>query len=213
MNEKISWKWMKTPSDFEMRPFITLPLHRRRDMCVALGNKIRHNAHKFGGSFHAPEIPDGNWADFFFLGQAKGVFWNTSAITRQAATERVIHDMTLDSALNKLPEEVRDEAWRGYVFGLLNPEKELGRIEFGGKTLGEYVEESQAITLAKNPPLVPETVRVEIEYYSGIGLEMVLDVPEMSIAAVEEGIRKFRVIEGEVLGAVMDKVAKLRAWR
>lgn len=210
MTEKRTpWKWMKTPSDFEMRPFITRPLHRRRDECVALGNKIRHNAHTFGGSFHAPEIPEGTWADFFFLGQAKGVLWNTSAITLQAATNQAAEEMAWDRALGELPEDVRDDAWRDYIFGKLNPEKELGRLEFGGKTLGECMQELRADILAN----IEEHVGVEIEYCWGIGLTMVLDVPEMSVAAVEEGIRKFREIEPEVLAAVMEKVASQKAWR
>lgn len=214
MTEKRTpWQWQQTPSDSEIRPFITLPLHKRRDECVALGNKIRHNAHTFGGAFHAPEVPEGTWADFFFLGQAKGVLWNASAITLQAATKQAAEEMAWDMALAKLPEEVRDDAWWDYIFGKLNPEKELGRLEFGGKTLGEYLEEVRADILANNPPRIEEHFGVEIEYCWGIGLTMVLDVPEMSVAAIEDGIRKFRVIESEVLGAVMEKVARPKAKR
>lgn len=214
MTEKRTpWQWQQTPSDFKIRPFIALPLHRRRDLCVALGNKIRHNAHTFGGAFHAPEVPEGTWADFFFLGQAKGVLWNASAITLQAATKQAAEEMSWDMALEKLPEDVRDDAWRDYIFGKLNPEKELGRLEFGGKTLGKYLKELRADILANNPPQIEEHFGVEIEYGWGIGLTMVLDVPEMSIAVVEDGIRKFRVIEQEVLSAVMEKVARPNRWR
>jgi predicted transcriptional regulator len=209
MTEKRApWQWQQTPSDSEIRPFITLPLHKRRDECVALGNKIRQGTHKFGGSFHAPEVPEGTWADFFFLGQTKGVLWNASAITLHAAREQAAEEMAWDMALAKLPEDVRDDAWRDYIFGKLNPEKELGRLEFGGNTLGEYLEEIRADILANNPPRIEEHFGVEIEYFRGIGLTMVLDVPEMSTQAIEDGIRKFRVIESEVLSAVMEKVAR-----
>jgi len=214
MTEKRTpWQWKQTPSDTEIRPFITLSLHNRRDMCVALGNKIRRDAYMFGGAFHGPEVPEGPWADLAFLGQTKGVLWNVAAITLQAAREQAAEDMALDMALEKLPENVRDEAWRDYIFGMLNPEKELGRLEFGGKTLGEYLKESTDDMLANNPPNIEEHFGVEIDYYWGIGLTMVLDVPEMSVAAIEDGIKKFRAIESEVLSAVVEKVAMPKARR
>lgn len=207
MAEKISWAWMVTPADFNLRPFITLPLHRRRDMCVALGNKIRQGAHKFGGSFHAPEVPEGTWADFFFLGQAKGVIWNASAITQRAAIERAADELAMSLAMAKLPEDVCDGVYWDHIGGMLGHKKELARPEFGGKTLGEILKETKADIMANNPPQAREIFGVEIEYCGGIGLEMILDVPEMSVAAVESGIKKFREIEPEVLAAVMDKVA------
>jgi predicted RNase H-like HicB family nuclease len=208
MTEKISWQWMETPSDFKINPFITLPLHRRRDMCVALGNKIRQGVHKFGGAFHAPEAPEGSWADFFFLGQAKGILWNASAITLQAATERATEEVARDMAMQVLPEDVRDSAFWDHIGHAMGAKNELARLEFGGKTLTEFLAETKANILANNPPQTGEVVGVEIEYCGGIGLEMVLDVPEMSVAAVEDGIRRFREIEQDVLAAVMEKVAR-----
>lgn len=214
MTEKRTpWQWMVTPSDFKIRPFITLPLHKRRDECVALGNKIRRDAYMFGGAFHAPEVPEGKWADLAFLGQAKGVLWNASTVTLQAFREQAAEEMSWDIALEKLPEDVRDDAWRGYLFGKLNPEKDLGRLEFGGKTMGEYLKETRANILASNPPIIEEHFGVEIDYCWGIGLTMVLDVPEMSVDAIEDGIKKFRVIEQEVLSAVLDKVARPKGRR
>ncbi len=214
MTEKRTpWQWKTTPSDFKIRPFITLPLHKRRDACVALGNKIRQGAYMLGGTFHSPEMPDGPWAEISFLGQAKGVLWNASVITLQAAIEQAADEIAMDAAMDKLPKDAQCSVYGDHIGSMVGSKKELGRLEFGGKTLTELLKESTADILANNPPQIEEYFGVEIDYFWGIGLEMVLDVPEMSVAAIKEGIGKFRVIESEVISAVMDKVAKQKARR
>lgn len=195
-------------------PFTQLPPREQRDLTVRLGWKIRNDLDS-GGQFvthhllpgcrewaHLPETPITHYADVFFLaqGRAPRVYFNATVHTLAARwAQALIEAVEADVEAQLSPEDQRRAFPRVYTrpssMGhelLFAPPATLASL--GGLTLdGARAARLRDIWETRADRLtIGESATLDPGYRSGVGLDLVVVEPNLTIAAVNRAIERFR---------------------
>ncbi len=155
-----------------------------------------------------PGRPDlyNQWADFYFPGRDKYIFWNATIITAARAFWDAAHGIAFDRAYAMLtPEESNAEfhmefepadiSKTGKILTYRLVERPKTRFDkFDGLTFDEYLEKLEAETILETPPLIHESFQLKNRYAYGLGLSIVVDATVIKREAIETAINNFRKI-------------------
>lgn len=192
--------------------FVDLSRRRQRDAYIRLRWRILQQVPENGGMFSCPlplGVPNGpdapgQWFDFQFLGLDGRTIWDATILTAQQATRDQVSDLVWRRARDMLTEaeqeyefhlrrEVHHDAdGRKYYESIRS--KPHGHDAFGGLTFNEYRRKAEADMLRNDPPVIRESYHLDPSYRYGIGLDMVVNAPEITREVIEDAIRHFREI-------------------
>lgn len=204
----------RSPSRRAIRPFVSLPRHRRRSAVIALHGRMMRHAYYTGSTLFDsnqllinPEEPDRlhTWVDIVFPGLDRFTLWNADFIT----TEMAKHDLASSRADAEISAklEAAGEVYEPSMTLHLIPRKRPGaprmyRMEFApeehydclnGQT---YRQASEALEkhLMQSLPTPHERFEIDRGYAYGIGLHAVVDVATLDTVAIEHTIARFRAL-------------------
>lgn len=171
------------------KTFSQLPRNRRKLLWINLKNEISKAERENGAKFHTWDvIPESGaqWCDICFLSRRKGEFYNACIETAKAAWHRRIDEIAKERALAyAVPESINDEIF-----------DEEGRIllpydeSVNGKSYFENLDLCIA-EAAKSGVSVFETYEILPDYAYGIGLEMIVDDPFLTVESINSAIADF----------------------
>lgn len=166
---------------------------------------IRRAAPVLGGRFYTHNYMHGenSWIDGYFLGKRKPVFYNFAIQTVLFAYKDRVGDRAWDLSYELAPVDldpsifertVKDPVSGLYVASLHEPYR---YPEFNGMTRYDWAQ-SQHQRIADSLEIkVPEKWTLHHDYHSGVGLHATIDVPFLTIDAVNEFIDRFLQSESD----------------
>ncbi|EHQ8162519.1 hypothetical protein Q6671_004568 [Salmonella enterica] len=173
-------------------PFTELSRRKRRARVQSMKNLIRRERHRCGGVYYDDcdqEWAEGNhdwhWSDIIFLGTQPDVFWNAEIITAAMA----FHDAVEGLALDELPPYPEGTSFNSFGEEIAN--WRLPQDSLGGLTRRQFVNKREAEIARDNPPVIYAHYRIQRGYRSGVGLQIIVDVPYLSRATIEMAIHDF----------------------
>jgi hypothetical protein len=195
-----------------IRPFMSLPRHRRRSAVIALHGRMLRHAYYTGSTLFDsnqlsmdPEEPDRlhTWVDIVFPGLDRFMLWNAELITTEMAKHDLASSRADDEMSAKL--EAAGEVYEPRMTSHLIPRKRPGaprmyRVEFApekhydcldGQTYAQAREALEA-ELMRSLPTPPERFEIDRGYAYGIGLHAVINVKTFDTLAIEQTITLFR---------------------
>ncbi len=202
------------PSRRAIRPFVSLPRHRRRSAVIRLqANMLRH-AHYTGSTLYNshqllidPDDPDRlhAWVDVVFPGLDRFTLWNAEFITTQMARHDLASERSHEVISARL--EAANETYESRMTSHLIPRTRPGelrkyRVEFSpekqydcldGQTYRQ-ARETLEVELMQSLPTPAERFEIDRGYAYGIGLHAVVNVKTLDCAAIEQTIARFRAI-------------------
>lgn len=190
------------------KAFTSLSRRQRRAHTQHIKNLIHAERARCGGLYYDDGITSVSmiggwqWADIYFLGNTPDVYWNATISTVADELHEAIDTMACDEAYSLLSEAEREEEYRiettpnynaaGKVVSHTWVDRQKQTYEqFGGLTQFEYVNKRVEEIARDNPPVINPGYRIHPGYASGIGLEIIVDVPELSRDVIESAIRSF----------------------
>lgn len=217
--------------------FADLPIGRRRDMAVSMGWKIRcypDGAGEFSSHDYIPgdrKWPvDANntlacqWADIFFVGRdyrRRGVFYNTTIETVASRLANKIEQEALDILHSRMggPDSdslvvytKKDKRGTAMVFAPHKPIDAFGGMTRDGK-LAELIDDLAAGMHERQD--IQGFTRIEPGYRYGVGLDMVVPDPGLTVEGIARWVRRYRHDgEGDLAWACEDReqvVAQVRS--
>lgn len=195
-----------------IRPFVSLPRHRRRSAVIALQGRMLRNAYYTGSSLFDshqmlidPEEPDRlhMWVDIVFPGLDRFTLWNAEFITTEMAKRDLARARSHDeiSALLEAANEKYESGWTARLIPRKHPgEQRMYRAEFApekqydclnGQTYFQACMASEE-KLMQSLPNPPERFEIDRDYAYGVGLHAVIDVKTFDTPAIEQTITRFR---------------------
>jgi len=183
-------------------PFNQQSRRRQKETYIGLKNKIRRAESILGGSFFTHDYLHGEngWADVYFLGHKAPVFYNATLHTTRSAYKDKVWDIAWDRSYVLAPDVepglleqmVKDPQTGHYVVPSREPVcfpalDNLSRIDWVQRQLPAIADE-QAIQ-------VFEEWSLHRDYEYGIGLHATLDVPFITISAINTFIERFLASE------------------
>ncbi len=162
-------------------------------------NNIRRLEPTLGGRFYTHHYVHGNngWLDGYFLGEHRPTFYNFALQTTRYAYKEFAWDrawkLSFEMALTELDVPVWESVYKDPATGnYITPAREPHRYpELGGLTRLDWVK-AQLPTIADGDEIsVAESWSLHRGYHSGIGLHATLDVPFLTIDAVNTFIDRF----------------------
>jgi hypothetical protein len=173
-------------------------------------NNIRRSAPMLGGKFYSRHYMHGenSWIDGYFLGTHKPTFYNFCLQTTRYAYKEKVVDLAWDKSYLVAPVEsdlsIFDRTVLDPVSGLyVTPAHQPHRYpELNGMTRLEWTQ-AQLPKIANNQEVqVFENWTLHYDYHSGIGLHATIDVPYLTIDAVNLFIDRFLQSESAMVGTV-----------
>ena len=132
----------RSSSDRAIRPFVSLPRHRRRSLVIRLQSRMLRNAHYTGSTLFDsdhllinPEEPNRlhSWVDIVFPGLDRFTLWNAAFITTEMAKSDLASEQAYDQINARLAaaNETDETRWTTHLI----PRKRAGeqrmyRMEF-----------------------------------------------------------------------------------
>jgi hypothetical protein len=172
--------------------FSELPRHRRADAVFALRHRIAEGPFRNFASWDV--FGDGlSWADIYFIGRDKFTLWNATVRTASMARADLILEVAFDQTWNALTPEQRalrpGLTWEklpgGYSRMVSREEPKFDH--FDGR---DFFEQEDHIAATLDPDVYAE-YRIDHSYVYGTGLNVVLDVPLLTPAVLEEFVDGF----------------------
>lgn len=192
--------------------FIDLPRHRRRSAVIRLKNMLRSSPGAspsktfwtYDDLERLQQEGEKTSFDLLFLGTDRFTYWRARFFTKPGAEYFIINNMAYEQTMSLLSMEEcqQDEVWteewfnavrRGDNWQALPP---LHFASLGGLTFDQHVE----LVLQRikcEPPLIEPEFWVRTNYVNGIGLFAIVDHNVLTLAVVEETIKKFQTL-GEI---------------
>lgn len=178
--------------------FLDRSLRWRKQAFITIKNQIRRDAPILGGQFTTHDYLHGQngWIDAYFLGRRSPVFYNLDLqTTRHAYKEAVWHRSRQESSARVPDNEpsVIDRAVKDPKTGrYITPAREPVRHpDFDGMSRLEWVR-AQLPSIADSKAIgVREEWSIHDDYGYGIGLHATIDVPYLTIDAVNAFIHRF----------------------
>lgn len=193
---------MRRRSLFGGVPFPDQSRRRRKRDTIRLKNRIARHAPMLGGLFTTPEYMDAEmqWVDFYFLSGRRNTFFNATAVTAKhryfEKTETLARDRSHELApLSDAPFRLRDMFKRrpdgNYEYASM---PETMQPVFGGRTRSEWIAAEERRLIGTDSVAVQVGWSRDTQYRYGIGLHVVLDVPSVTIDALNTFILEFRAM-------------------
>lgn len=182
----------------KLTPFSQQSRRRQRAAYIELKNNIRRASAIIGGAFHTHDFLHGRngWADVFFPGYKAPVFYNAALQTTRTAFKEAVWDAAWERSYALAPDiepslldrMVKDPVSGNYVV----PEREPVRYPaLSGLTRMEWVQAQLPLIADEGTIQVYEEWTLHRDYSYGIGLHATLDVPYLTIAAINSFIERF----------------------
>lgn len=179
-------------------PFHRQSRRQQRAAYIELKNNIRRAAAILGGVFHTHDYLHGQngWADVYFLGRKAPVFYNAALQTTRTAYKEAVWDAAWDRSYalasdvepNLFERMVKDPETGNYVV----PEREPVRYPaLSGLTRMDWMQVQLPAIADEGTIQVFEEWTLHRDYSYGIGLHVTLDVPFLTIAAINGFIERF----------------------
>lgn len=162
-------------------------------------NNIRRLPPTLGGRFYTHQYVHGDngWLDVYFLGLRKPLFYNATLQTTRHAYKELVWDRAWDLSFEVAPTEHDLPVWEGvykdpatgrYITSAREPHR---YPELGGLTRLDWVYGQLAAIADRGETSVMEGWSLHRGYHSGIGLHATLDVPSLTVEAVNAFIDRF----------------------
>ena len=194
----------------DFTPFSELSRHKQRDEFIKLRQKIKNKKH--GENFYgwSPLTEPGRPAlynqevQIYFPGLDGHTIWNAYVFTAAYAYWGNISEIVSNKAWELAPEKSRrllddlipqydaSGRFKHYIMKEESPHPALGN-----KTRGEFMQEYESELIRNdtgNTAPVFEEFRIEPGFEYGIGLYATIDVPTITVDALESMIAKFRAM-------------------
>ncbi len=204
----------RSSSSQAIRPFVSLPHHRRRSLVIRLNSRMLRNAHYTGSTLFDsdhllidPDEPNGlhSWVDVVFPGLDRFTLWNAVFITTDMAKSDLASEQAHDQISARLA--AANEAYETRKTTHLIPrkradEQRMYRMAFAPEKHHEcldgqtYSQAREALerTLMQSLPAPPERFDIHRKYAYGIGLHAMVNVATLDAAAIEQTIARFRAL-------------------
>lgn len=194
------------------KPFNTLSRRRRRARTQYVKNLIHRERHRCGGlhyddcdSENAEAIAAGwmwSWSDVLFLGNSPDVYWNAEIITMDVARADIVENLVFEEAhamlsQNQQEDEARMDTTPNYnakgkvVSHTVVERTRVSYPQFGGLTYFDYIDKRLAKVMRDNPRVVTPGYRIQSDYRSGIGLQIIVEEPVLTRKIIDSAIRSF----------------------
>lgn len=183
-------------------PFHKRSCKARKLAYIRMKNNIRRSASLLGGLFYTHDYIHGQngWVDIYFLGKAKGVFYNVTLQTARYEYKEEVSQAAWDAADVLVPHRFNlfEDAKKDPVTGhwVSNPKPEGALDAFGGLTRWDWIREKEKAIAEARTVKVHARVELDRDYAHGIGLHATIDVPFLTVEAINAFIRQF-LADGE----------------
>ena len=186
------------------KPFDQMSRRRRHAAYICVGNRIRRAAPILGGKFTTHDYLHGKngWIDAYFLGPKAPVFYNLTLETTRYAYKEAVWDQAWERSYALAPERetsiwdraVKDPKTGNYVTPAREPRY---YPELDNLTRIDWVQ-LQLATLADARTIeVFEAWSLHRDYAHGVGLHATIDIPFLTIDAVNAFIDRFMKLEAD----------------
>ncbi len=178
-------------------PFHARSSKARKLAYIRTKNNIRRAAPVLGGLFYTHDYVHGQngWVDIYFLGKEKGVFYNVTLQTARYEYKEEVSHAAWEAADALVPHRFNlfEDAKKDPVTGhwVSNPKPEGALDAFGGKTRWEWIHEKEKEIADARTHKVHARVELDRDYAHGIGLHATIDVPFLTVDAINAFIRDF----------------------
>jgi len=183
-------------------PFGSQSRERRKAAFISVKNEIRRHAGVLGGLFSTDDYLHGKngWIDCFFLGSKPPVFYNCVIDTTRNAYKEQVRELAYEQSYALLPPSERslfDHAVKDPISGLwaISPPEEERFAALDGLSRREWIERQIPRIANEGAIEVHEGWTLHHDYRFGIGLHVTLDVPYLTIEAVNAFIQRFLTTE------------------
>ncbi|MDT8990580.1 hypothetical protein RQP54_06840 [Curvibacter sp. APW13] len=170
--------------------------------------KIRRVAPVLGGRFYTRHYMHGEngWADVFFLGNRKPIYYNLCIQTASYAYKELVSsrawELSYELAPLDLDLSISERTAKDPVSGLYvtSPREPYRYPELNDMTRYEWAQAENQRIADSLEIQVFEHWTLRREYHSGIGLHATIDVPFVTIEAVNAFIERFLASEANFTG-------------
>lgn len=174
------------------KPFHKRSCKERKLAYIRIKNNILRAAPVLGGLFYTHDYVHGknSWVDIYFLGKAKGVFYNVTLQTARYEYKEEVSQAAWDAAEELVPRRraVKDPV-TGHWSRNLKPEGALA--EFGERTRLDWILGEEARIANARSVKVYARLELDREYAHGIGLHSTIDVPFLGADEINAFVRDF----------------------
>ncbi len=185
-------------------PFGQQPRSRRKAAYIKVKNAIRRVAPVLGGKFVTHDYMHGknNWLDAHFLGRKAPLVYSLAIQTTAAAYKEAVERRAWDSSYALVPNHDTwpdDRVIRDPKTGTISylPYEPVRHPEFDGMTRIEWIK-SRCEPIADGGEIqVHEEWTLHHDYVGGVGLHATIDVPFLTIDAVNDFIDRFMLLEAD----------------
>lgn len=157
-------------------------------------NRLREEAEFLGGLFSTHDIlgEQTAWADFYCLSRRRGVLYNGIIETAKYRYAEMADSQAWDESELILPSpDLFEGSYRDASGNLVIPSRSEPQEAFGGIPRLQWIRRRAAEIADARTLSVCESVEIDPSYGYGIGLHVCLDVPSITIEAVESFVQDF----------------------
>ena len=183
------------------KPFLSSSRKNRKKCFIETKNTIRLHAAVLGGKFTAHAYMHGNisWMDAYFLGNTTNVFYNLDIETTQHHYKEMVWDQAWDESCKLVP---FNKSW---LDGFSKTDKIEGECStvFSSRVYPEFGDLDRYSWMLSQLPRIANSKQITVrekwslhhDYAHGIGLHACIDVPFISIDALNRFIDRFLEME------------------
>ncbi|MCX7140515.1 MAG: hypothetical protein NT123_05310 [Proteobacteria bacterium] len=179
-------------------PFGKRSRRYRKQAYIEIKNKIRRHAPVLGGLFTTHDFMHGKngWIDGFFLGRKAPIFYNFVLDTTRNMYKERVRELAFDRSYEIVPDcefGIFDAMVTDSETGMwtTTPADPMHFTQFGGLSRDEWVEQQIPIIANERVVQVFEEWTLHNDYGYGVGLHATIDVPYLTIEAVNDFIPRF----------------------
>lgn len=179
------------------KPFLSTSRKNRKKCFIETKNTIRLHAAVLGGKFtaHAYMHDNTSWMDAYFLGNTTNVFYNLDIETTQHHYKEMVWDQAWDESCKLVP---FNESWLDGFSKIDKIEGEHSTV-FSSRVYPEFGDLNRYSWMLSQLPRIANSKQITVcekwslhhDYAYGIGLHACIDVPYITIDALNRFIDRF----------------------